>query len=965
MMDDKLFFKILEGAASQNSIRDYFKSKGIRVRKVEIFKDQPVGNIRFQKEEDCQAAWAGQRSIEISEGKIELIQNDSRSGISTTETPFTWFETGKMQPLLGQTAPQATITRFFNPYNFVDVSDYTPRYPFTPHDRFVHHTGRICCSITFETPAFIPDPERTFYLISDETVRHEDDSETPNQNISSILKRFIEEKRIIESNLPFHVLFNPALREWKPFQPTENYVRKWTKISPNEAGTYSDWLSGYISPLPEGNGYCLMTETPGRLAHRVMDFCQDQGRPMIPPATLKGMLRARIEALSNSCFPGYETPEDAEGVFHRVVPTGGPPPQDITGLRPVILKRKGQDWFRIDVNQAKVLSPHIFNRIYNTGENKLAVYQNPDNGCYEKISVRGTDHQAIKGLYKYIAAKHRHGVPEDIQAKSEIEAGEFAVERIKGILLSHPKNKFNKTFAFLPWLSNEAHLWAIVRKTTTPGGYQVFTIKRISRDCSELENEILDFKRSETKKVIVEYAVSEIRIKTSFDIDTKTQHRAFFRFGEKDLEDGLNRKLAAQIESGEQPLDPAKIAQFNSLLRQRKANAQKLRSDPAGINRRLAQKMPERVYNGMPAFYHSGFRYLTYTSVPQRPYRHAAADILARMDKLPCHDRNHLCPACNMFGTANLKPQGQASDRRRKDALAGKISISPGRFAGDDLAETPFITLKSLGTPKPTYYPFYLLNNRGARSDRAAFVDYDGNNLKIGRKVYLSHQEEFLDYTATKRSHLNASVRLIPKGAEFCFQIDFENLNNYELGLLLYSLTAVYKGESLPFRLGMGKSLGLGTCSLRIEGIDLLNPLERYTSLTDSGIKNPSNEEISKRVYAYQYVQGAPDMAAFQLRLSEVNAGENTGLETKISNKEEVNRDYWSRQYIKEYHLLLGLNRHQALKLGAPISYALGFEKGFEWYQKAKNNLKERLFDPDRLEGSIQNTEEYCLSLTP
>jgi len=277
--------------------------------------------------------------------------------------------------------------------------------------------------------------------------------------------------------------------------------------------------------------------------------------------------------------------------------------------------------------------------------------------------------------------------------------------------------------------------------------------------------------------------------------------------------------------------------------------------------------------------------------------------------------------------------------------------------------DSPFVTLKPVGTPKPTYFPCYILNNRGNRSDTRKFVDYDGENLKIGRKIYLKHQDELLDYASQKRSNLNSTVRLIPEGCGFDFSVDFESLTNYELGLLLYAVSASYKGEALPFRIGMGKPLGLGVAKVEITSVEILKPLEWYAGLSGDGKFALSPYDINRLKEAYSYVQEASDGNQFLERMQKVSSPEIAALDKALpENQAEIYQAVMSKGYIREYHLFNSLNNLADHRLGLPICYAPGVEKGFQWYQNAKGDLKQRLFDPGGLEASLDKPLDYSLS---
>jgi len=964
MANKKLFYRVVIGNIAPEKIRSYLIEAGCRVKSAAAYGDGRQGALTFQKEEDIDNAWTAHKTLVIEGARVELFRFDPRRGSAETEYPFEWLKPENLPTARTVQQAEQNAGFFLNPYNFVDVAGFTPRYAFTPHDRFTNNTGKITATLTLKTPGFIPDPDRTLYILSDDVVRHEEETGPASNTIAQTLENFMRHKAIDRGRLPIRVLFNPSADGWNDPNLPDNFIAKWTSEQTRQPPEGKEsWVEGYIIALSEqpNAGLCLITSTPCRLGHKVMDFVQLDGKPIIPPTTLKGMLRSRIEILSNSCIPGLDDPSElGAALYQRIVPNPAEReiPPEIRGLKPVVLKRSGTGWHCIKVDQAKVLSTHLFDRIHNTGENKLAVYRNPADSCYEKISVRGTRTPA-KGLYKYLEAKPgRSGAPVDISSMAEIETTGFQINRIQGNPLTHSKNTHNKTFAYMPWIHQKGRLWAIVRKAIARTGSPIYKIKAISENAADLDVILPGFQSSETITG-VGYGVCEIRLKTSFDIDNKTQHRAFFIFGEKDLGEALETSPDAD----RIPLDQKKIATFNSLLRMRKENAKKLRRDPEGINPGLARLMQERAYDGMPAFYHPDNKFLTYTAIPQKPYRYSQWDLLERLGKLSCKDINRLCPACSMFGSAALRPPAGAEPGQKNRSLEGKISVSMGRMAGEKPPLQPFVTLKALSTPKPTYYPFYVLNNRGTRSTQGSFSDYDSGDARIGRKVYLHHRAETVNPQAVKRTKLNSTVRLIPPETTFSFDISFENLTNYELGLLIYALTAEYKGEKLAFHIGMGKSLGLGTCMLTMGPVQALQPAVRYSSINADGMETLSQTDIDKAVFVYQFVQGAEKQGDFRTRISQVNAGDLNGLRNvTLPAEDEITSQFLSKKYIKDYHILNSINRLGALRLAASICYAPGYEKGFEWYQEAKKDTAERLFEPENMEQAPQQWQTMALS---
>ncbi len=177
--------------------------------------------------------------------------------------------------------------------------------------------------------------------------------------------------------------------------------------------------------------------------------------------------------------------------------------------------------------------------------------------------------------------------------------------------------------------------------------------------------------------------------------------------------------------------------------------------------------------------------------------------------------------AARMFGYLN--PQGQV--------FAGLVGFTDSRLVGK---EPSALTFKVAGgTPDPDHKPFY-------PSDRAA------------RKFY--HHKPDTDQLTPPHAGINEgqkrTVHPLPPGVRFSFTVDFENLRDEELALLLYCLvleqnvTVTLSKEALgpdahesvtlppaPLRhkLGSCKPQGGGTVKISIDKIELRETIaDRY-----------------------------------------------------------------------------------------------------------------------------------------
>jgi hypothetical protein len=139
------------------------------------------------------------------------------------------------------------------------------------------------------------------------------------------------------------------------------------------------------------------------------------------------------------------------------------------------------------------------------------------------------------------------------------------------------------------------------------------------------------------------------------------------------------------------------------------------------------------------------------------------------------------------------------------------------------------IKLQILGAPKPPSPVLYFSHSDKperpvTKQDLARSSDSIRPN---GRKVYLPHEID--DKILKKQYASNApdgdksdkqrvSVRPFKTGVEFLFTVDFENLSDEELGLLLRTLCPA---PETRHRLGIGKPLGLGSVKMDVEAVAL------------------------------------------------------------------------------------------------------------------------------------------------
>ena len=98
-----------------------------------------------------------------------------------------------------------------------------------------------------------------------------------------------------------------------------------------------------------------------------------------------------------------------------------------------------------------------------------------------------------------------------------------------------------------------------------------------------------------------------------------------------------------------------------------------------------------------------------------------------------------------------------------------------------------------------------------------------GTHWPQGRKTYLHHPTAIAGaaepWKNAERDFVkDRHVRVRPwaKGSTWRFEIRFDNLNELELGMLLYALNPA---EGFRHKIGMGKPLGLGSVKLTVNDV--------------------------------------------------------------------------------------------------------------------------------------------------
>lgn len=208
--------------------------------------------------------------------------------------------------------------------------------------------------------------------------------------------------------------------------------------------------------------------------------------------------------------------------------------------------------------------------------------------------------------------------------------------------------------------------------------------------------------------------------------------------------------------------------------------------------------------------------------------------------------RNVLTPAELLFGVVD---EEKSVDEPQGRALASRLRFSDAVLPQDhDVSFDKPKTLKILSSPKPPSPAMYF-HRKGQPKSYVSKTDLaKGTAQDIrpnGRKVYLHHRADAANKASEKKAYWESQftqgskARLEQKLSctpmlpndndqqpDFYFHIDFENLSQAELGLLLTSLQPDKKHQH---RLGLGKPLGLGSVRVEIVGAFFVDRQTRYS----------------------------------------------------------------------------------------------------------------------------------------
>lgn len=164
------------------------------------------------------------------------------------------------------------------------------------------------------------------------------------------------------------------------------------------------------------------------------------------------------------------------------------------------------------------------------------------------------------------------------------------------------------------------------------------------------------------------------------------------------------------------------------------------------------------------------------------------------------------------------------------NGLRGRVNIGMAELRKDQ--KTALSNPTVLSSPKPTYYPFYMLQND------SSFQQLMRDDAELsGWKRYQVKPEEILPPPDKSTAKVQVRLELLPKDCQFSFKLLFHNLRPTELGALLWSID-FGQNHQARHSLGVGKPYGLGQVSLNIDNVEIRHNNPQTTINNDQFLQN-------------------------------------------------------------------------------------------------------------------------------
>lgn len=229
------------------------------------------------------------------------------------------------------------------------------------------------------------------------------------------------------------------------------------------------------------------------------------------------------------------------------------------------------------------------------------------------------------------------------------------------------------------------------------------------------------------------------------------------------------------------------------------------------LNNKGFYSLPENRGDIKPIFYveYNGKVYFGFTQYLRLFYDKSIYDGIPDIHKVDILDYKK-----SIFGFTNTK-----------NSYKSRVSVEDAVLVGDVKTRNHTMVL---GEPKATCVHLYLKQD----GDKNQLNSYNGEFEIRGVKYYWL--KEFVTPEEAK-GNVNTIEEAVQKGARFKGKIKFNNLNEDELGLLVWAL---YIHKDANQNIGKGKPYGFGNIKIKDISIKVQDVNEKYNNIFEDNIKN-------------------------------------------------------------------------------------------------------------------------------
>jgi CRISPR-associated protein (TIGR03986 family) len=149
----------------------------------------------------------------------------------------------------------------------------------------------------------------------------------------------------------------------------------------------------------------------------------------------------------------------------------------------------------------------------------------------------------------------------------------------------------------------------------------------------------------------------------------------------------------------------------------------------------------------------------------------------------------------------------------KENAQKGRVFIS--NFEATEESKVLEERTLVLGSPRSSYTPFYLHQEKGKNGQTTHFNTYNNNPKLRGYKKYPVHQTIKSPKDGDVKSEMASVFKPLDKNTIFKGKIRFHNLRKVEIGALLSAIT-LHNSDSCSHSIGLAKPFGYGRIQAKV-----------------------------------------------------------------------------------------------------------------------------------------------------